>query len=144
MGRPPAKSPSSSPPPQNHITPHTHSHNFSHSCCLSFSLAALSLSLSLSALHTDTCSIYNSLALKEPFWTGSCPFPTPDGGFFPKRQHPPQLHLLPLRASRRRIAGWRKGGACVCRGGGGGWWHRAGVKITHPTPSAPGLGPCVF
>lgn len=119
-------------PPRHHTTPHTHSHNFSHSCCLSFPLAALS---SRSVLNTDTCSIYNSLALKEPFWTGSCPLPTPDRGFCPKRQHPPPLHLLPLEQ-----ACWvrkRRWSVCVCVCACG------GLKISHPTLSAPGLGPCV-
>lgn len=138
MGSPPAKSPLLLLPPWHHTTPHhTHSHNFSHSCCLSFSLAALSLSLFV--LNTDTCSIYNSLALKEPFWTGSCPLPTSDHGFFPKRQHPPPLYLLPLeQAGEGLLGGEKELKVCVCVVCV--WW---GLKISHTTLSIPGLGPCV-
>lgn len=65
----------------------------------------------LSAFNTDTCSIYNSLALKKPFWTGSS-FSTPDSGFFPKRQQPPRRNLLPPEQAKQELQGGEKD--CVC------------------------------
>ena len=150
MGSPPAKSPFSYSTTPSHHTTHTFAQFFTlmlsvffsrstlfPSLCLSLSL---SFSLSLSVLNTDTCSIYNSLALREPFWTGSCPLPTPNRGFFPKRQHPLLLHLLPLEQAREELLGGEEE-ECVCaRVCVYVWW---GLKISHPTLSAPGLGPCV-
>lgn len=74
----------------------------------------------LSAFNTDTCSIYNSLALKKQFWTGSS-FSTPDSGFFPKRQQPPRRNLLPPEQAKQDLQGGEKerpralacAGACV-------------------------------
>lgn len=136
MGRPPAKSPFFYSTTPSHHTAHTFTQFFT--LLLSVFFSRSTLSLSLSALYTDTCSIYNSLALKEPFWTGSCPFPTPDSGFFPKRQHPPPLHLLPLEQAGQELLGGEKQ-ECVC----GYVCVGGGLKISRPTLSAPGLGPCV-
>ncbi len=128
-------------PPRHHTTPHTHSHKFSHSCCLSFSLPALPLSLSV--LNTDTCSIYNSLALKEPFWTGSCPpYPLLTVAFFQNVSTPHLSTSCPWNRPEKNC--WREKRrsmcvcVCVCRSVCG------GLKISHPTLSAPGLGPCVY
>lgn len=80
--------------------PHSHKHTYT-----------------LSTFNTDTCAIYNFLALKTPFWTGSCSFPTPEGGFLPDHQQPPCCDLLPLELAKQELQGGEKrlcAHACVC------------------------------
>lgn len=89
-------------------------HTNFHTLCVCLFLSQLSVSLSL--LDTDTCSIYN---FRGTFWTGSCPLPTLDHSFSPKRQHPLLFRLLPMEGMEK----------CVY-----------GLKIVRPTLSAPGTG----